>query len=150
MLSLHNQDVPADYRALLPHLLTPAVWLQAGSVPGLVKLLQAYLARDGAQMVAAGQIASVLAVVQQRLIPSKKNDTWGFELIQAVVQNVPPTQLKQYFRPVVMTLLTRMQTNKTDQFTYLFSRFLLFVMAIPVEGMGPDYLISTVEEIQTQ
>ena len=51
-------------------------------------------------------------------------------------------------RPLVMTLLTRMQTSKTDKYVYHFTYFLLLTMAVDVPGMGPDYLISTVEEIQ--
>lgn len=90
MLELHDYDIPTNYRSLLPFLLTPAVWQQKGSIPGLVKLLRAYLKRDSANMVAVGQLASVLAVVQQRLIPSKLNDAWGFELLQSVVQYVNP------------------------------------------------------------
>jgi exportin-2 (importin alpha re-exporter) len=90
MLSLHSGDVPAQYRPLLPLLFTPATWQQKGSIPGLVKLLKAFLARDSIQMMAAGQIANVLAVVQQRLIPSKLNDVWGFELLQGVVMFVRP------------------------------------------------------------
>jgi exportin-2 (importin alpha re-exporter) len=90
MLELQTAEVPAQYRSLLPFLLTPAMWQQKGSIPGLVKLLKAFLARDSAQMLAAGQVASVLAVVQQRLIPSKLNDVWGFELLQSAVQNVKP------------------------------------------------------------
>jgi exportin-2 (importin alpha re-exporter) len=60
------------------------------------------------------------------------------------------TQLKPYMRPLVMTLLTRMQTSKTDKYVYHFTYFLLLTMAIDVAGMGPDYLMSTVEEIQPQ
>lgn len=60
------------------------------------------------------------------------------------------TQLKQYMRPLVMTLLTRMQTSKTDKYVYHFTYFLLLTMAIDVAGMGPDYVILTVEEIQPQ
>ncbi|KAG6820300.1 hypothetical protein H0H93_002564 [Arthromyces matolae] len=148
MLELHQAQVPEQYRSLLPLLLTPAMWQQKGSIPGLVKLLKAFLARDSAQMLAGGQVASVLAVVQQRLIPSKLNDAWGFELLQAVVLHVKPDQLKQYFKAVVMTLLTRMQTSKTDQYVHLFTRFFLFTMAIQVDGLSPDYVIGTIEEIQ--
>ncbi|KAG5641488.1 hypothetical protein DXG03_005099 [Asterophora parasitica] len=148
MLELHKADVPDQYRSLLPFLLTPAVWQQKGSIPGLVKLLKAFLGRDSAQMVASGQVASVLAVVQQRLIPSKLNDAWGFELIQSVVFNVKPDQLKAYFKAVIMTLLTRMQSSKTDKYVHLFTRFFLFTMAVNVEGLSPDYVIGTVEDIQ--
>ncbi|EPS95676.1 hypothetical protein FOMPIDRAFT_1025652 [Fomitopsis schrenkii] len=150
MLELHKTDVPAGYRSLLPILLMPAAWQQKGSIPGLVKLLKAFLSRDAKQMVATGQFTAILAVIQQRLIPSKLNDAWGFELLQSVVQNIPPSDLKQYFRALMVTLLTRMQTSKTDKYVYHFVYFLTFTMAIPVEGLGPDYVISSVEEIQTQ
>jgi exportin-2 (importin alpha re-exporter) len=90
MLEFHANDVPADYRNLLPFLLTPAIWQQKGSIPGLVKLLKAFLARDSQQMLGNGQVASVLAVAQQRLIPSKINDSWGFELLNSVVAHVNP------------------------------------------------------------
>ncbi|KAH9947043.1 Cse1-domain-containing protein [Amylocystis lapponica] len=150
MLELHTADVPGEYRSLLPFLLTPASWQQKGSIPGLVKLLNAFLSRDAKQMVATGQYAAVLAVVQQRLIPSKLNDGWGFELLQAVVQNIPPADLKQYFRAILVTLLTRMHTSKTDKYVYHFVYFLTFTMAINVDGLGPDYVISPIEEIQPQ
>ncbi|KAF5323094.1 hypothetical protein D9611_009310 [Ephemerocybe angulata] len=149
MLELHTGEVPQDYRSLLPFLLTPTVWQQKGSIPGLVKLLKAFIARDAQSMVAAGQMASVLAVVQQRLIPSKINDSWGFELLQSVVLHVKPADLQsQYLRPIIMTLLTRLQSSKTDKYVYLLSRFLLFTLAANIEGFNPDMLISTVEGIQ--
>ncbi len=88
MLEMHSKDVPAEYRSLLPFLLMPAIWQQKGSVPGLVKLLSAYLSHDSKEMVANRQIATVLGVIQQRLIPSKQNDGWGFELLRAVVRYV--------------------------------------------------------------
>jgi exportin-2 (importin alpha re-exporter) len=88
MLALHR-GVPVDYRALLPFLLTPAIWAQKGSIPGLVALLRAFLARDTAAMVEANQHIPVLGIVQQRLVPSKANDGWGFELLQTVILHVP-------------------------------------------------------------
>ena len=90
MLELHTADIPPAYRELLPFLLTPQCWQQKGSIPGLVKLLKAFLARDAPQMVAAKQFEAVIAIVQQRLIPSKLNDGWGFELLRAIVQYIPP------------------------------------------------------------
>ncbi len=58
------------------------------------------------------------------------------------------TDLKQYFNSVIMTILKRMQTSKTDKFVHLVTRFFLFTMALNVEGLGPDYVIGTIEEIQ--
>jgi exportin-2 (importin alpha re-exporter) len=91
MLELHKGgQVPQEYRNILPLLLTPTLWQQKGSIPGLVRLLTAFLAQTGDSMAASGQIAPILAVAQQRLIPSKVNDAWGIELLQAVVQHVKP------------------------------------------------------------
>jgi exportin-2 (importin alpha re-exporter) len=47
-----------------------------------------------------------------------------------------------------MTLLTRMQQNKTNNYVYYFTYFLLYMLAINVNGLTPDYLIQTVDEIQ--
>jgi len=58
--------------------------------------------------------------------------------------------LQQYMRPVMMTLLTRMQTSKTVTYEYLFARFILYCMALDLDGLGPDYVISVIEEIQPQ
>jgi exportin-2 (importin alpha re-exporter) len=88
MLTLH-QSVPVDYRALFPFLLIPAMWAQKGSIPGLVALLRAFLARDAAAMVEADQHTSVLGIGQQRLVPSMANEGWGSELLQSVVLHVP-------------------------------------------------------------
>jgi exportin-2 (importin alpha re-exporter) len=89
MLELHATDVPSEYVTLLPFLLTPAIWQQKGSIPGLVKLLKAFLAKNRKRVIAQDQFTSILAIIQQRLIPSKINDGWGFELLHSVIQNVP-------------------------------------------------------------
>jgi len=149
MLDLQKKgQVPDEYRSILTLLLTPASWQQKGSIPGLVRLLKTFLARDSAQMFAAGQVGSVLAVVQQRLIPSKLNDAWGFELLQSVFLNVNTADLQQFLKPIFLMLLTRMQANKTDKFVYLFTRFILYTMAINKEGFTPDQTVGAIEEIQ--
>lgn len=45
-------------------------------------------------------------------------------------------------------LLTRLQTSKTDQYTYCFVYFVVYTMAIDVPGLGPDFAIKAVEEVQ--
>lgn len=71
MLELHNTDVPEDHRSILPFLLQPASWVQEGSIPALVRILRAFLAGDAPQMAQTGQFTVILAVVQQKLIPSR-------------------------------------------------------------------------------
>ncbi|KIK60075.1 hypothetical protein GYMLUDRAFT_44063 [Collybiopsis luxurians FD-317 M1] len=157
MLSLHptsassgGQDpVPPQYKSLLPFLLTPTVWQQKGSIPGLVKLLKAFLARDAKRMVDSGQVGSISGILQQRLVVSKVNDEWGFELFIAVVRCVDVPSLTDYLKPVLLTILNRMSGgNKTDKFVGLFAHFILYVMASNKEGLGPDYIIGVFDSIQ--
>ena len=149
MLELHHGEIPADYRSLLPFLLQPSSWAQKGSIPGLVRLLKAFLRRDGAQLASTGQFTSVLAVVQQKLIPSKINDTWGFELLEAVVQYIPAAALAQYMKSIVTMLLTRLQTARTDGYVYRLVYFFMVGCAVEVEGLGPDFFVGAVEQVQT-
>ncbi|KAL5498046.1 CSE1_1 [Sanghuangporus vaninii] len=148
MLELHRGEIPADYRSLLPFLLQPSSWAQKGSIPGLVRLLKAFLRTDAAELASTGQFTSILAVVQQKLIPSKINDTWGFELLEAIVRHIPPPTLDQYMKSIVTMLLTRLQTARTDNYVYQLIYFFLFTMAIDVEGLTPDFLIRAIEGVQ--
>lgn len=150
MLEMHQGEIPADYRSLLPFLLQPASWAQKGSIPGLVRLLKAFLRRDGDQMTTNGQFTSVLAVVQQKLIPSKINDAWGFELLQSILQQISPSALNQYMKSIVTMLLTRLQTARTDNYVYHLVYFFMFSMAIRREGLTPDFLAGAVEQVQPQ
>lgn len=56
--------------------------------------------------------------------------------------------LGQYLPAVIVNLLNRMQTSKTDKYVHHFVYFLTFVMGINVNGLSPDYLIGIVEQIQ--
>lgn len=53
-------------------------------------------------------------------------------------------------KPLLMTLLTRLQTSKTDKYTYGMVYFLLYTLTLEHDGWTPDVLISSVEEVQPQ
>jgi exportin-2 (importin alpha re-exporter) len=42
-----------------------------------------------------------------------------------------------------------MQQNKTNSYIYYFAYLLLYLLAINVDSLTPDYLIQTVDEIQS-
>ncbi|TFK45700.1 importin alpha re-exporter [Heliocybe sulcata] len=148
MLALHRAGAPTAYRGLLQVLVQPPVWGQKGNVPGLVKLLRAFLQKDTAYMVESGSYVRVMAVVQQRLIHNRSTEAWAFELLEAIIGNIPGSSMKQYFRALVIDLLTRMQANKTDRFVYMVTRLFLYGMAIEAVTMTPDLIIEVVEEVQ--
>lgn len=79
---------PEAYQILLPPLLTPTLWEQKGNVPALVRLLRAFLSRGARQIVEKGQLTPLLGVFQH-LIASRVNDTYGFELLESLIEFVP-------------------------------------------------------------
>lgn len=58
--------------------------------------------------------------------------------------------VKQYFKSIIITLLTRLQTSKTDKFVYHFVYYLGFCLAIAKDDITPDYIVGQVESIQPQ
>ncbi|KZV93299.1 importin alpha re-exporter [Exidia glandulosa HHB12029] len=146
LLEQHAEGTPPPpaYDAVVASLMQPQWWAQRGSIPPLVRLLRAYLMRAGANVPVQG----VLGVLQQRLIPSKINDEHGFDLLQGLVQYAPVAAWGQYFRGVLVTLLTRLQTSKTDRFVYYLVYFFSFILAIQRPELTPDFLIRALDEIQ--
>ncbi len=53
-------------------------------------------------------------------------------------------------KSVIMMLLKRLQTSKTDNYTYYLVYFFMFTMAIDSNDLNPDFLIGAVEQIQPQ
>ncbi len=56
--------------------------------------------------------------------------------------------LKLHMKNIITMLLTRLQTARTDIFAYYTVYFFTFAMAIKVDGLTPDFLIGSVEELQ--
>ncbi|CAE6398308.1 unnamed protein product [Rhizoctonia solani] len=144
MLEIHTNTVPPAYSSLVSILFTPAVWQQRGNVPALVRLVKAFITKDPNSV----DVRTVLAVVQQRLIPSRVNDVYGFELLEVLVANLAVETLRPLFNGILVTIMTRLQANKTPAFSYGFMRFACATMAVRTEGMGPDFFIAAVESVQ--
>ncbi|KAG8999003.1 importin-alpha export receptor [Tulasnella sp. JGI-2019a] len=149
MLEVHSATLPDVYRSLLPLLLTPPVWQQKGNIPALTRLVSAFLRKDAVRIEAEGQLKTIIAIIQQRLLPSKINDQYGFELMKAVVETVKPTTLSgPYYTGMITAAFTRLQTSKTDKYAYALMVWFLGTMALPVEGLGPHFVVGEVEKVQ--
>ena len=66
----------------------------------------------------------------------------------SLIRMLVSAEVDRYMKGMIMTLLTRMQTSKTDKFIYLFTYYLTFAIAINAAGLSPDYLVGVVESIQ--
>lgn len=79
--------VSSAYETIYPPLLEPVLWERTGNIPGLVRLLQAYIHKCP-QLVVSNNLERVL-LQYQKLLGSRSNDHYGVALAQAVVQYVP-------------------------------------------------------------
>ncbi|RGB41994.1 exportin-2-like protein [Rhizophagus diaphanus] len=148
LLELHTEPVfPEIYRSMLPALLTPAIWENAGNIPALTRLLHAYICRDASSIVINNHLEPILGIFQ-KLIASKANDKYGIDLLCSIVQYIPTETLNKYLAAIISLLLTRMKSSKTDKYTLSFVYFVCFFLAIEKEGVNPDYVIQAFDSMQ--
>lgn len=81
-------NVPEAYQAMLQPLLMPPLWESFGNIPPLVRLLQAYLSKMSKIVVQRNLLPAFLGIFQ-KLIASRINDQYGYELIECIVENIP-------------------------------------------------------------
>jgi len=143
-----NQSIPESYKILLPPLLQPPLWESRGNIPALIKYLKAFLIVDCEYIVSQNHLSAYFGIFQ-KLISSKMNDHHGFDLINAIIENVPLNVLSQYL-PAVLTLqLTRLQKSKTPKFTKGFIVFNARFMALDPHPEPLELLINTYEHVQS-
>ncbi|KAL7424789.1 importin-alpha export receptor [Cryptotrichosporon argae] len=146
LLELHlPTDLPGEYQALLSPLLTAALWEQRGNVPALARIWKALLMRGASVVVANGQVQGLLGIFQ-RLIGSKINEVFAFEVVQALYEFVPIDVMRPFSQTIFMLLLNRLQSKPSTQFTQSFVYFLCLLFA--VNNVGPDVVVSILDGIQ--
>jgi len=146
LLELHQNDkIPDPYLALFQFLLVPVLWERPGNIKPLVRLLQAYISRGPAQVVATGKTEALLGVFQ-KLIASKTNDHEGFYLLQTMVEHFPSDVVNQYVRSIFQLLFQRLTSSKTTKFV---KSFLVFI-SIYVIKYGGGSLQQVVDGIQAK
>ncbi|OLY82980.1 Exportin-2 [Smittium mucronatum] len=166
LLLMHNNETkltPA-YAALLQPLLQPALWDYQGNIPALVKLLTSYFSTSGTELAENGQLSPVLGIFQ-KLIGSKANDHYAFELLNSIVLYVPLNSLKQYLKAIFMLILNRLQVKKTPKYVRLVTKFVGFFSSIDsrsvlsaisnnnISNLAGEYvsaLVGVLNEIQPQ
>ncbi|KAK2739185.1 importin-alpha export receptor [Myotisia sp. PD_48] len=138
---------PSYLEPIVAPILTPAVWETRGNVPALVRLLSAVIRRAGDLISRNNQIEPILGIFQ-KLISSKANESYGFDLLENVISAFPPTLLQPYFQTIMQIILTRLERSKTENFSLRFVRFYHFISGHLEKGYGADFFIQATETIQ--
>ena len=81
--------LPDYYQNLIAPILMPVMWESKGNIPALVRLLSSIISRGSHYIVQSEQIAPILGIFQ-KLLSTKANEGYGFDLLESVVANFPP------------------------------------------------------------
>jgi len=89
LLELHSStELPGEYQQLVAPLLTASLWEQRGNIPALARIWKAIIMRGPSMLASQGHVQGLLGIFQ-RLIGSKINDVFAFELVQSLYEFVP-------------------------------------------------------------
>lgn len=152
-----SQPLPDSYKQLIKPLLAPAVWEFRGNVPGISRLLIAILKQDPSTFSLSEQSLTPLLGVFQKLIASKANDSYGFELLESILLNIPLNVLQNYIKQIAVLLLTRLKTSRTEKYVKRFVVFIFSLSCIPLNDdlkskthgfIDADFAVNFIDSVQ--
>lgn len=76
------------YQSLIPPIIMPSLWESKGNVPALVRLLTSLIPRGVDTITKNNQLEPILGIFQ-KLISSKANESYSFDLIESVLESFP-------------------------------------------------------------
>mmetsp|Transcript_40918 Transcript_40918/g.105829 ORF Transcript_40918/g.105829 Transcript_40918/m.105829 type:complete len:971 (-) Transcript_40918:235-3147(-) len=145
LIEIRQPPLPDVYMdSLFRPLLSPALWERPGNVPALVRLLQAYLMRAGAEVAARGHIQAVLGVFQ-KLVSAKSSDHQGFQILATLFENISLDAMAGYVPTIWGILLSRLQNSSTTKYVKCFIGF----CAQLVVKHSPAMLMDSLNKVQS-
>ncbi|OJJ04701.1 hypothetical protein ASPVEDRAFT_31147 [Aspergillus versicolor CBS 583.65] len=139
--------LPTYYQSLIAPILAPQVWESKGNIPALVRLLSSIISRGSQFILENNQLINTLGIFQ-KLLSSKTNESYGFDLLEAVIEHFPSAALEPFFGDIMQIILTRLQNHKTESLTLRFVRFYHFMCANDAKGYSADFVIQIVDKVQ--
>jgi exportin-2 (importin alpha re-exporter) len=133
--------ISAAYMSLFAPLLTPMMWEKKGNIPALVRLLQAYISKDGPSLIT--HLNQILGVFQ-KLLAAKSTEISAFELLSSTIIHFPQEAMEPLLSTLFALLFTRLQASKTPRYTQLVTTF----FALFVGKYGAQVLFDRTQAIQ--
>lgn len=131
------------YQSLIQPILTPSLWESRGNIPALSRLLSTLVSRGG-EYIASHNLLEPVLVIFQKLIASRLNDGYGFDILESVLASVPRASLEPFFGPMMNLLFIRVDQG-TEAYITRFVRLYHFFSAQP--ALGTDLFISSAEQV---
>lgn len=142
-----RSEIPDYIKSIIPVILQPTLWSMSSNVPGLVRFLQACIVKNP-ELFSTPQVVESLISIFRVLINSKLNDVHGFSLISALFGILPSELIERYIRPVLVLILSRIQSHKTQKLSSQFLQFICFLVIESKMPFGAKFVIQSLEQIQ--
>lgn len=113
------------YTSLYLPLLTPSLWEKKGYIPALTRLLTAYWSKFPNDL--NPQLPSIL-VVFQRLVSSKANEQYAFDLLRNIIMYLPQEAFMPHMKDILRILMMKLQQSKEPEYVgYITHFFAIFI-----------------------
>lgn len=130
-----SAPLPQEYQNLIKPLLSPVVWEFRGNIPGITRLLVAILQQDPAIFGNSEASLTPLLGVFQKLISSKVNDVYGFDLLESILLNIPANVLEKFLGQIAVLLLTRLKNSRTEKYIRKFTVLVTSLSCVPLNEL---------------
>ncbi|CAM9020808.1 unnamed protein product [Wickerhamomyces anomalus] len=137
-----GSPLPDTYKQLVQPLLSPSVWEFKGNIPAVTRLLQAIISKDPSVF---GELSPLLGVFQ-KLISSKVNENYGFDLLETIITKFPGNSIDQYTKQIAILLLQRLQSSRTEKFV---KKLVIFISKLTIIKSSAEYAINFIEQVQS-
>lgn len=142
-----SATLPTYYQELIGPVLMPVMWDSKGNTPALVRLLSSIIPRGSQYIIEHNQIEPILGIFQ-KLVSTKANESFAFDLLETCVASFPPAALENYFVMIMQIILQRLQNSKTENLTLRFVRFFHFISNQDDKGYSADFIIQVTDKVQ--
>ncbi|XP_058095879.1 exportin-2 [Magnolia sinica] len=145
LVELNRPPLSSSYIQLFKLLLSPNTWKRSGSVPALVRLLQAYLRKAPHELNNEGSLTQVLGIFGL-LVKASSTDELGFYVLNTVIENLRYDVIMPYVRDIWSTLFTRLQNHRTVKFI----KSLVIFMSLFLVKHGHETLVNSINAVQPE
>ena len=102
-----RSDLSAPYIAIFPALLAPALWKNAGNVPAVTRLLQAYMHKpsfSSSLLSGNARLEGILGIFQE-LLRLRSTEGYALELLTSIVTDLDLASVSKYLPAVFNSML---------------------------------------------
>ena len=142
-----TKPLPQVFQPLVGPIIAPPLWEQRGNVPALVRLLTALMSRSAEDLIKANQLEGILGIFQ-KLVATKVHESYGFDLLEDIIETFPAASFEPYWVPILTIVLTRLQDQQSVSFHLRFVRFFHYISSRDDRGLGTDKFVAESDKVQ--